>query len=1307
MKKTLAMLLALLLCLSLLPVSAMAEEGDVEVTVAGDTEVEGEITLRQALDAAADGCTVVVPEGIGNIALSSPLTVSKNVSIELNGQTVSAAFDANEVDPILATVIVAENTRLTLLGKGTVAAASDTDRNTPANAFGIFVKDSGYLTLTEEVGVTAADTTECLINLASHTVLELTTKADLSGGAAGVVAPTGATGYRVTIDMEGTIDSGIAVSLADDPQVTIRNASLKGRTRAMEASLSLRAMTADGYRAFRGTDIVPLPDEIFDAYPSSDIQFYTFRIPPVIYTVRYVSNMGGHEVPLGKEIVEAGKTPLGIVPELAGFSFRGWEPELGPVNADTTYAAKWVAVHTVTYLDGQGNTLRRDVVDHGMAAPDFGEPPTREGYTFKGWDNELPETITEDITLTAQWEIMTFTVTYEDGYEHILHTDTVAYGQAAPEYTDIPTREDLAFKGWDKELPAAITADVTLTATWGPFTFDVTYVDGLGNTLHKDTVEKGQAAPSYDEKPTRTGYLFKGWDKELPETITQDITITAIWEAEKRTVTYLDGLGNTLHTDTVDYDQPAPAYNVKPTREGYVFDGWDNTLPEKITENITLTAKWRILTHDVIYIDGLGNTLHTDTVEHGKAAPAYDGKPTRTGYLFKGWDKELPETITDNVILTALWEAEKRTVTYVDGQGKTLHTDTVDYGKPAPAYNVKPTREGFVFDGWDKTLPETITENITLTAKWRVLTHDVIYTDGQGKTLHTDTVEHGKAAPAYTEKPTRDGYTFKGWDKELPAAITADVTLTAQWEAVSVPTVTSRYPSRQTEKAADFYFTSSQTGYYYYLIFNPGAAVPSVDDLTVKGVSGSCQAGKETTVSLKNLSNADAKEVYIMIKNEAGVRSSIYRITIPSYFTPPTVTYTVTLNSGTGYTVRAASGSSSPVNAGGSFSFTVDVQNGYTRGSGFSVKANGVELAGNNGVYTISNIQANQNVIIAGVTAQQSNNGGGGGGYAPRPTVATPSVTTTTLPSAVMGQEYKQQLTAAGGAPITWSYTGTLPEGITLSSTGLLSGTPKAEGTFRFAVKVSNSAGSMTRQLSLVVAGNEYAVIRGNNSDWSQGTSDGITFQGSGQSAFTVRIDGSSVPASKLTLSQDGKSVTVSPEYLETLSTGSHTLTLVYPDGSARTKFNIHSTAKAVPPSISAQPMSSEVREGESVTFSVTASGTTPSFQWQVDTGDGKGWEEIPGATGSVYTVDGVTPDQTGWQYRCVITNAAGESESNGATLTVKEALGEVAADAGQHALKKSSIGKILLFSGLGLAAVGLAVGLVIYFRRRNDFMDD
>lgn len=58
-----------------------------------------------------------------------------------------------------------------------------------------------------------------------------------------------------------------------------------------------------------------------------------------------------------------------------------------------------------------------------------------------------------------------------------------------------------------------------------------------------------------------------------------------------------------------------------------------------------------------------------------------------------------------------------------------------------------------------------------------------------------------------------------------------------------------------------------------------------------------------------------------------------------------------------------------------------------------------------------------------------------------------------------------------GGTPITWSYSGTLPDGMTLAAnTGILSGTPTQEGSFRFAVKATNSTGFSTRQMTLVVA---------------------------------------------------------------------------------------------------------------------------------------------------------------------------------------------------------------------------------------------
>jgi len=82
---------------------------------------------------------------------------------------------------------------------------------------------------------------------------------------------------------------------------------------------------------------------------------------------------------------------------------------------------------------------------------------------------------------------------------------------------------------------------------------------------------------------------------------------------------------------------------------------------------------------------------------------------------------------------------------------------------------------------------------------------------------------------------------------------------------------------------------------------------------------------------------------------------------------PEPETYEVTLTEDTGYTIAAAEGSVSPVEEGGSFSFTVTVNEGY-EGTPV-VKANDTELSAENGVYTIENITADQTVTVEGITA--------------------------------------------------------------------------------------------------------------------------------------------------------------------------------------------------------------------------------------------------------------------------------------------------------------------------------------------------
>ena len=688
--------------------------------------------------------------------------------------------------------------------------------------------------------------------------------------------------------------------------------------------------------------------------------------------------------------------------------------------------------------------------------------------------------------------------------------------------------------------------------------------------------------------------------------------------------------------------------------------------------------------------------------EAGKAYYIVGGeKPTQDALLASANVKDIAsgETKIDLSGLGA--EATNVYLMVVDAAGNRSDIKTVK----VPVYLAKPTTITWV--------------NNTATAMWNAVSGAEAYNiqllrDGSDYgnviVVNGGSVTTSDLAPHMND----DGvYTFR---VQAAAAGTqsewSDASATSYKRDTQKPTIKGEPSKRIDAKTAEFYFTSSEDGTYYYMVGSVNGGVPTAEQIADdKNPHGGCTNAR-TTIKLSDIADTNARKVYVVVRDKSGNLSDVFTITVPAYSAQPTPTptpaptatptsapktYTVTLQGGTGYTIAATGGSKSPVNAGGSFSFTVTPSNGYTRGNGFSVKANGTTLTGNNGVYTISNINANQTVSVSGIVKSQNT----GGGTLP----AAPAITTTTLAAATMGKEYRQQITATGGTPITWSYSGTLPDGMTLAAnTGILSGTPTQEGSFRFAVKATNSTGFSTRQMTLVVAGSEYTVTKGANSEWTQGGDKGIEFSGSGKGTFTVKVDGAAVAAGKYTASADGSTVTLKPEYLDTLAAGSHTVTLVYGDGSAKAKFTIKAKDKTVAPTVSSQPASASVNADSSATFTVTASGTTPLLcQWQVDKNDGSGWTDISGAVNASYTVEKVTAEQNGWKYRCVIKNAAGSVESNAATLTVKEAIGDVKKnDDTKDTAASGGLGRILLITGIIVAVLALGAGLYFYFRRRS-----
>ena len=159
---------------------------------------------------------------------------------------------------------------------------------------------------------------------------------------------------------------------------------------------------------------------------------------------------------------------------------------------------------------------------------------------------------------------------------------------------------------------------------------------------------------------------------------------------------------------------------------GYTFGGWNKAdgtawdyASDKVTDNITLYAKWAANTYTITFDTAGGSEIAPITQDYGTVITAPEA-PTREGYTFIGWDKEIPTTMpAENMTVTAQWEINRYTITFDTAGGSEIAPITQDY-ETAITAPADPTREGYTFIGWDKEIPTTMpAENITLKAKWK------------------------------------------------------------------------------------------------------------------------------------------------------------------------------------------------------------------------------------------------------------------------------------------------------------------------------------------------------------------------------------------------------------------------------------------------------------------------------------------------------------------------------------------------------------------------------------------------------------
>ena len=387
--------------------------------------------------------------------------------------------------------------------------------------------------------------------------------------------------------------------------------------------------------------------------------------------------------------------------------------------------------YEVIYLPGTYGTgsAVTDMKPHNNILTLRGALFTRAGYTQVGWSTvdggekvygfEDVYTKNEALTLYPVWNTNKYTITFDTNGGSEIAPITQDYGTeiTAP---DNPTRKGYTFKGWDKEIPKTMPAEnITVKAQWEINQYTIAFDTNGGSDIAPITQDYGTEI-TVPDNPTRKGYTFKGWDKEIPETMPADnITVKAQWEINQYTITFDTNGGSEIAPITQDYGTAitAPA---DPTRKGYTFKGWDKEIPETMpAENITVKAQWEINQYTITFDTNGGSEIAPITQDYGTeiTAPA---DPTRKGYTFKGWDKEIPETMpADNITVKAQWETNQYTITFDTNGGSEIAPITQDYGTEITAPD-NPTRKGYTFKGWDKGIPETMpAENLTITARWR------------------------------------------------------------------------------------------------------------------------------------------------------------------------------------------------------------------------------------------------------------------------------------------------------------------------------------------------------------------------------------------------------------------------------------------------------------------------------------------------------------------------------------------------------------------------------------------------------------
>ena len=528
-----------------------------------------------------------------------------------------------------------------------------------------------------------------------------------------------------------------------------------------------------------------------------DVSFNAvFSAGTVAYTVEtYVMDVTGNygDAAIENKSATTGET-VSVTPEAReGFSVAAESVLSGEVKADGSLVLKVYYSRNQYKLTVDGNVTN---VYYG-AAISVAEPAAREGYTFAGWDRDVPETMpASDVTLVSQWN--------ENDADYTAYNAAKAAAeakQAEANFDKTYTAEsrqaladalakDVSGRKYTQqgEVDAAAKAINDAVTALELMTYKATfYVDGAEYKVVTAKVGEQIAKP---EDPSKTGYVFTGWDPEIGTMGTEDLTFNAKFSAGEVSYTVetyvmgLDGQYGAADSKNVAATTGAEITLTPDAREGFTVAG-ESVLTGTVAADSSLVLKIYYSRNQYkLTVDGT-----TTEVYYGAALEIADPE-ARTGYTFAGWKPAAPATMPANdVTLESQWTENGADYTAYDAavkaaQAKQAESDYAarytEESRNALAAALAADVSGKKYTQQGEVDAATTAINNAV-AGLDKMTYNAIFTvDGEEYAKVPTKVDDQIVAP---KDPSKEGYTFAGWKPSVGIMGTADATFEAVFAA--------------------------------------------------------------------------------------------------------------------------------------------------------------------------------------------------------------------------------------------------------------------------------------------------------------------------------------------------------------------------------------------------------------------------------------------------------------------------------------------------------------------------------------------